>query len=133
MIDVEEMVDATAAWMWQEMVVKNGKEGGNKPPLWDATPTSTKREWRCAASHAMQSLEIPLETLAALKAGTWRAVPVDPTSKMLDVLSSVSWCEVDDDLYDGWAAMLDAAPRKPRSSSSALPTIGGKQRRRGAT
>lgn len=82
MSDVEEMVDATAARMWDEMVVKNGKEGGHKPPLWDATPTSTKREWRCAASHAMQSLGIPLETLAALKAGTWKAVPVSPTDDM---------------------------------------------------
>lgn len=45
---------------------------------------------------------LPLETLAALRVGAWKAVPVKMTPPMFD-----AWWE------DDWAAMLAAAPTKP--------------------
>ncbi len=56
---------------------------------------------------------IPPETLAALKAGTWKAVPVEPTEKML----KQAWDECangDEATYRiAYRAMLAAAPEKP--------------------
>ena len=70
--------------------------------------------WGSQALAAAKAIGIPLETLAALRDGSWQAVPVEPTDKMLDALADGAWCDTtDDDLYDLWAAMLAAAPAKP--------------------
>lgn len=54
---------------------------------------------------------LPLETLAALRSGAWKAVPTQPTEKMLDALWD-GQCR-DEELLDAWSATLAAAPAKP--------------------
>ena len=75
--------------------------------------------WGSQALAAAKAIGIPLETLAALRDGSWQAVPVQPTDGMLDELDVFAA----DVLVDGrpsadeveavWAAMLAAAPAKP--------------------
>lgn len=60
---------------------------------------------------------IPLETRAALKAGTWRAVPREPDDKLLEEMSRafrLAWWDADhNSRRDAYRAMLAAAPEKP--------------------
>ena len=60
----------------------------------------------------------PIETLAALKAETWRAIPAKPTEEMLN--RGVDWIlqghmteTYQDDLKEAYTTMLAAAPAKP--------------------
>lgn len=53
---------------------------------------------------------IPIETLAALKAGTWKAVPVEPTEEMLDP-ANFGWSP--DEYPTLWHAMIAVSPEKP--------------------
>lgn len=69
---------------------------------------------------ALKSLGLPLETLAALKAGTWKAVPVLPTDDMARLLTRL-WLMADqeptaEDMQHarGYvAAAIAAAPSEP--------------------
>ena len=61
---------------------------------------------------------IPPETLGALKAGAWKAVPVEPTKAMLksaDLEIIVDYVDGSETLYPAacYNAMLAAAPVKP--------------------
>ena len=60
---------------------------------------------------------IPPETLAALKAGTWKAVPKKPTDKMEWAGNAVGLIGYDTKGCPVvYSAMLAAAPKKPESS-----------------
>lgn len=77
-------------------------------------------------NHFLNALQdaigIPLETLAALKAGTWKAVPVSPTDEMARPLTR-SWLLAEQEptaedmhLARQYAALtLAAAPAKPEN------------------
>lgn len=54
---------------------------------------------------------VPPETLAAIAAGTWRAVPVEPTEKMFD---TDAYPRVRSTRYNLWKTMLSAASAKPK-------------------
>ena len=57
---------------------------------------------------------VPPETLAALKAGTWRAVPVEPTEEMVASGFDIHPCGPGQGkVTDCYCAMLTAAPAKP--------------------
>lgn len=74
------------------------------------------------ARAAANAIGIPLETLAALRAGTWKAVPAGPTDDMARPLTRL-WLLADQEptaedmqLARQYAAiMLAAAPAKPES------------------
>lgn len=62
------------------------------------------------AEAALETLGLPLETLAALKAGAWKAVPVECDDSMYNAAVRAQDHDGDGDV---WAAMLAAAPAKP--------------------
>lgn len=81
---------------------------------WDRLPQDEQISVKSEVEDALKTIGLPLETLAALKAGTWRAVPVKPTDGMLDELDVFADGRVlDEGLAIVWAAALTAAPAKP--------------------
>ena len=57
---------------------------------------------------------VPPETLRALKAGTWKAVPREPTERMVAHGFSIHPCSPGQSkVTDCYNAMLSAAPAKP--------------------
>lgn len=85
---------------------------------WDALPEESDNGWsrETCVSLAIDFLTatgIPLETLAALRAGAWKAVPVEPTSHMIGALyASIG---ADGKRAGGlhWQRALAAAPERP--------------------
>lgn len=79
-----------------------------------------KSGWEDRARAALGALGLPLETLAALKAGAWKAVPVVPADDMASPLTRL-WLMADQEptaedmqcAREYAAAMLAAAPAKP--------------------
>ena len=77
--------------------------------------------YNCAILRAADLLDaIPPETLAALKAGTWQAVPVEPTEAMNSAMARSIGSTMGIDNFGERAnqahhAMLAASPRKPES------------------
>ena len=60
---------------------------------------------------------VPPETLAALKAGTWRVMPVEPTDlllkRMADMFRLAWWGADNNSRRDAYRAVLAVAPAKP--------------------
>ena len=67
-------------------------------------------EYRDAILRAADLLDaVPPETLAALKGGTWKAVPVEPTEEMIKAAANGE----DTSPRGEYCAMLASAPAKP--------------------
>lgn len=87
---------------------------------WDRLPQDKRIPVKAEVEDALKSLGLPLETLAALKAGTWRAVPVAPTDEMARPLTRL-WLLADQEsttedkqlARQYAAAVIAAAPAKP--------------------
>ena len=56
---------------------------------------------------------VPPETLAALKAGTWKAVPVELTEKMINACWELDHHPAVSGVRSHWYSFLKAAPAKP--------------------
>lgn len=114
---VDEMIEVAARTIWDHM-----DYGGvpSRMPQWLDQGPVTGAKYRRRAEAALKSLGLPLETLAALKAGTMKAVPVEPTDDMARPLTR-SWLLAEQEptaedmhLARQYAAiMLAAAPAKP--------------------
>ena len=87
---------------------------------WDRMPQNERASIEAEAEDVLKSLGLPLETLAALKAGTWKAVPVVPTDEMARPLTRL-WLMADQEptgedmqcAREYAAAIIAAAPSKP--------------------
>lgn len=109
---VEEMIDEVKSAIQRHSV-------GVAMGQWDSAYSATD-QFAEAVFIGLFSLGIPLETLAALKAGTWMTVPVSPTDEMARPLTR-SWLLAEQEptaedmhLARQYAAiMLAAAPAKP--------------------
>lgn len=63
------------------------------------------------ARAALESLGIPLSVLAAIRAGTWKAVPVEPSLAQCEAVYQVSAIA-----GASYHAMLSAAPKTPKNA-----------------
>lgn len=80
---------------------------------WNRMPKDERASVEAEVEDALKSLGLPLETLAALKAGTWTAVPLVPTDDMADAISDAIDCF--DDPEGVWGAALSISPSKPET------------------
>jgi hypothetical protein len=118
---VEEMIDEAAKEAFSEKVNRRMWVSGEDYVKWSQLNEDAQYKWRTIARDVLESLDIPLETLAALKAGTWKAVPVAPTDEMALPLTRLYWLlpeqdpTAEDMQHAGHfaAAVIAAAPAKP--------------------
>lgn len=106
---VEEMIDEVKSAIQRHSV-------GVAMGQWDSAYSATD-QFAEAVFIGLFSLGITIETLAALKAGTWKAVPVKATEKILDEIGVLVAGRVSDDWRARvWATILAAAPAKPEDA-----------------
>lgn len=78
---------------------------------WNALSAEERILSEVEAEGVLKSLGLPLETLAALKAGAWKAVPLVQTDDMMDAIDDAVDCFYNPEGV--WGAALSIAPSKP--------------------